>query len=90
MVALLFNVNTKLSVSFFWQAKWKFETGFLRANEEGLFLCRMYDVELPCGVCAMRRGQFPGELKNASTYWFIIGFTLLFYDKPSSHKKYLQ
>lgn len=35
----------------------------------------------------MRRGQFFGELKNASTYWFIIGFTLLFYEKPSSHKK---
>ena len=44
------------------------------------------------GVChaegiAIRRGQNPGELKNASTYWFIIGFTLLFYEKPSSHKK---
>lgn len=39
---------------------------------------------------AMRRGQFSGELKSASTYWFITGFTLLFYEKPSSHKKYLQ
>lgn len=43
MVALLFNVNTKLSVSFFWQAKWKFKTGFFMQMEEACFLL-MYNV----------------------------------------------
>lgn len=90
MVALLFNVNTKLSISFFDKLN---ENSRQQASsckwEEACFLL-MYNVELPCGGDCHAERTISWQVEKCVNVLVYNWFYLIILGKPSSHKKYLQ